>query len=149
MKKFALVALGAATLSFGLPQAALAQSAYPVDPGDYVEVGMISVEDGHALDYANYLAEGYRTSQDFAKAQGWITDYQIWTSVNPRDGEADVYLVTWFPNFADAEEDMRRNQLFLDHMKRTEAQLQAESGKRAEYRRQTGSMLFRVQNWND
>lgn len=149
MNKFALAALGAATLSFGLPQAASAQSAYPVDPGDYVEVGMISVDDGHALDYANYLAASYRTSQDFAKAQGWITDYQIWTSVNPRNGEADVYLVTWFPNFADAEEDMRRNQMFLDHMKRTEAQLQAESGKRAEYRKQMGSMLFRVQNWND
>ena len=146
MKKIALTALAAATFAFAAPAAA--QSAWPVDPGDYVEMGMIKVDDGHGLDYANYLADGWRKAQDFAKAQGWITDYQIWTNVNPRDGEADVYLVTWFPDFADAAEDLRRNDAYLAHMKKTETQLQAESGKRATYRKQMGSMLFRMQKWN-
>jgi hypothetical protein len=148
MKKLGLAALGAVALAFALPQPALAQSEYPVDPAGWVEVGMIKVDDGHNLDYANYLAQGYRKSQDYAKAQGWISDYQIWANTNPREGEADIYLVTWFPSFADAAEDMRRNKLFLAHMKSTEAKLQAESGKRAEYRRQMGSMLFRHLKWN-
>ena len=65
-----------------------------------------------------------------------------------RDGEADIYLVTWFPAFADAAEGLRRNKLFLEHMKSTEAQMQAESGKRATYRKQMGSMLFRQMKWN-
>lgn len=148
MKKLGLAALGAAMLSLAVPQVAIGQSAWPLDPAGWVEIGMIDIEDGHSLEYANYLADGWRKSQDFAKAQGWITDYQIWANNNPRDGEGDLYLVTWFPNFADPAESLRRERLFLDHMKRTEAQLQAESGKRAEYRKQLGSMLFQNLKWN-
>ena len=148
MKNFAFITLGAAALAFALPQAASAQSAYPVDPAGWVEMGMIDIDDGHDLEYANYLAEGWRKSQDYAKSQGWITDYQIWANNNARDGEGDIYLVTWFPAFADSAEGLRREKLFLEHMKRTEAQLQAESGKRATYRKQLGSMLFRELKWN-
>lgn len=143
-----LCAAASAALAFGVPTSASAQSEWPVDPGDYVELSMIKVDDGHALDYANYLSAGWRKAQDFAKQQGWITDYQIWVNQYGRDDEADVYLVTWFPTFADAKEDMRREKLYSDHMKQTAAQMQAASGKRAEYRHLSGSMLFRVQNWN-
>lgn len=148
MKKFGLAALGAVAIALALPQAALAQSAYPLDPDGWVEIGMIEVDDGHALDYANYLAGNYRKAQDYAKAQGWITDYQIWTNNYSRDGEADVYIVTWFPAFADDAEAMQRNQMYLAHMRSTEAQMEAESGKRADYRRQMGSMLLRKHKWN-
>jgi hypothetical protein len=148
MKTLGLAALGAVALAFALPQPAVAQSEYPIDPAGWVEIGMIEIEDGHDLDYANYLAQGWRKSQDYAKAQGWITDYQIWANTNARDGEADIYLVTWFPAFADAAEDLRREKLFLQHMKSTQSKMQAESGKRAEYRRQMGSMLFRDLKWN-
>ena len=148
MTKFSMTVMGAVALALAVPHAAVAQSAYPVDPADYVEMGMIKIDDGHDLEYANYLAQGWRKSQDYAKQQGWISDYQIWANNNARDGEADIYLVTWFPAFADAAEGLRRNKLFLEHMKSTEAQMQAESGKRATYRKQMGSMLFRQLKWN-
>jgi len=148
MKTFGLLcAAAAATLAFAAPQTALAAGEWPVVPGDYVDVGMIKVDDGHALDYANFLADGWRKSQDFAKSQGWIDNYEIWVNQYPREGEANVYLITWFPKFADAAEEMKRNDAYMAYMKKTEAQMQAESGKRAEYRHQIGGMLFQVQKW--
>ncbi len=120
---------------------------WPVVPGEYVEISMIKVDDGHALDYANHLAGQWRKSQDFAKAQGWITGYEILENSNPRADEPDLYLVTRFKAMADPAEAMRRDKAFNDYMKSTSAQMQAESGKRATYRKLMGSMLLRQQVW--
>jgi hypothetical protein len=108
---------------------------------------MIKVDDGHALDYANFLAGQWRKSSDFSKAQGWITDYQIWYNTNPRSGEGDIYLVTWFPKMTTPAEDDAREAAYSKHMAMTEAQMQAGSSQRAEYRKNVGSMMFRVQNF--
>lgn len=141
------VRLAAAALLFATSVPVLAQSAWPTDPAEYVEVGMISVEDGHALDYANHLAGVWRKGQDFAMQQGWITGYEILTNENPREGEPDIYLLTRFTSFADPAEGKRRDAMYLKHMSATTAQMQAESGDRAKYRKQVGSMLLRRQVW--
>lgn len=147
MKKFASALVAAGILAFATPQFAQAQSAYPVERSGYATMGMIKIDDGHSLDYANFLASTFRKGQDYAKSQGWITDYQIWVNANARDGEGDIYLVTWFPEFSTVEEGKKRDKMYLAHMKSTEAQMEAESGKRANYRRQMGSMLFEVMKW--
>jgi hypothetical protein len=146
-KKTLFMAAATAGLAFAMPQAASAQSAWPIVSGDYVEVGMIKVDDGHALDYANFLAGQWRKSSDFSRAQGWITDYQIWYNTNPRSGEGDIYLVTWFPKMSTPAEDDAREAAYSKHMAMTEAQMQAGSAQRAEYRKNVGSMMFRVQNF--
>lgn len=144
----ALAAITLATASFAIAAPALAQAdEYPTVPGDYVEVSMIKIKDGHDLDYANHLAGLWRKGQDYSKAQGWITDYQIWTNSNAREGEADVFLITWFPRIESAEEGQARGKKFREHMQQTIAQAQAQSGKRAEYRTLAGSMLLRNQVW--
>ncbi|PEQ11607.1 hypothetical protein B2G71_15895 [Novosphingobium sp. PC22D] len=145
--KTARILAAAAALAFAAPTTASAQSAWPIDPASYVDVSMITIDDGHSLEYANHLAGMWRSSQDFAKSQGWISDYQIWINEFPRDGEPDVYLVTWFPSFASPEESKKRDAAYLAHAKATEEQLQAASGKRAEYRHLSGSMLFRQYTW--
>ncbi|WP_240504539.1 hypothetical protein [Tsuneonella mangrovi] len=147
MKKFALAAIAGATLAFVAPQAANAQDAWPVEPGDYVEMSMIKVDDGHSLEYATYLADQYRKSQDFAKSQGWIDGYQIWVNQYPREGEPDVYLITWFPHFVDNDEGKARAKAYQDYMKMTVQDMQAGSAKRSEYRHAAGDMLFRVMKW--
>jgi hypothetical protein len=144
--KLGLAAIGAAALSLGLPTAAAAQE-WPIEPGDFVDVSMIDIEDGHSLEYAQHLAGQWRKSSDFAKAQGWITDYQIWTNEYPREGEAEVWLVSWFPNMADKAELLRREKAFNDYMKTTAAAQQAASGKRATYRKLAGSILLRNNSW--
>lgn len=141
-------AIGAAAgLMLAVPQAASAQSEYPFDSGSWVEVTGIHVDDGHGLDYAKHLAGMWRKGQDYAKAQGWISDYQVLVNSYPREGEPDVYLMTWFPAFASAEEGERRDALYRQHMAMTETQMEAASGKRADYRKIGSSMLLRQQTW--
>lgn len=145
MKKLGLIALGAAAWAVAAP--ATAQSEWPVEPGDFVEVSMIDIEDGHSLEYAQHLAGDWRKSSDYAKSQGWTTNYQIWTNEFPRDGEAEIWLVTWFPMMTDKAESLRREKMFNDHMATTAAKQQAASGKRATYRKLAGSMLMRNMTW--
>ena len=139
------LAIAAASLAFAAPVAQAQE--WPLNPGDFVSVSMITVDDGHDLEYANHLAGQWRKSQDYAKAQGWITNYQIWTNEFARDGEADIWLVSWFPTFADPNEVLRREKAFNDYMKTTAAKQEAESGKRATYRKLSGSMLLRNNVW--
>jgi hypothetical protein len=125
----------------------VADDPWPNEPGDYVNVAMIKVDDGHDLHYMQYLAGQYRKSQDFAKAQGWITDYEILINVNPRPGEPDYYLITRFPRFADPAEQKKRDEAYDAHMKLTTAELQAGSAERAKYRTSLGSQLLRALKW--
>jgi hypothetical protein len=145
MKTLGLAALGAVSLAFAAPAAA--QSEWPVEPGDFVEVSMIDIDDGHSLEYAQHLAGEWRKSSDYAKSQGWSTNYQIWTNEFPRAGEAEIWLVTWFPMMADKAEALRREKLFNDYMATTAAKQEAASGKRATYRKLAGSLLMRNQTW--
>ena len=143
-----LAAMAAFALSLAAPAAVMAQATdWPVTSGDYVEVSMITIDDGHALEYLDYLSGTWRKSQDYAKQQGWITGYEIWSNEYPRDGEADIYLVTYTPQLPDAAESARREKQFNEFMAQTVAQMQAASAGRAQYRHLTGSMLMRRQNW--
>lgn len=148
MNNVRLLAAAAALVLFAAPIPVLAQSGdWPVTSGDYVEISMIKIDDGHALEYLDYLAGNWRRSQDYAKQQGWITGYEIWTNEYPREGEADIYLVTFTPNLPDAAEAERRDLQFREFMRQTVAQMEAASAGRAEFRTLAGNMLMRRQNW--
>lgn len=136
----ALLAASAA-LAFSMP--AMAQSDWPMTEGDWVEIGMISVKDGHNLDYANWLASKWKANQDFAKSKGWIDSYEVMYNAYPREGEPDIYLITRFKQFATPAESDAREKAYLDFMKTSTAELQSQSGNRAEYRTQMGAMLLR------
>lgn len=147
MNKTGILALGVAAMAMAAPSGAAAQSEWPIEPGDFVEVSMIDIEDGHSLEYAQHLAGQWRKSSDYAKSQGWTTNYQIWTNEFPRDGEPEIWLVTWFPKMADKAEALQREKMFNDYMKTTAAAQQAASGQRASYRKLAGSMLMRNNTW--
>lgn len=148
MKLFQSAAFAAMVLAFATPAAVQAQ-AYPVVAGDYVSVSMISVDDGHDLDYVNHLAGMWRKGQDFAVKQGWITGYEILTNENKRPGEPDFYLITRFAKFADPAEEDKREAAYNAFMQTTTAQMQAASGERSKYRTQMGSMLLRSWKWRN
>lgn len=134
-------AVSAALLVIATPAAA--QDEFPMEAGEWVEMGAISVEDGHGLDYANHLAANWRQAQEFAKSQGWITDYEVLINEFPRHGEPNVYLITRFEQFETPQQAEERGRQYRQHMQRTIAQLEGESGDRAEYRTRMGSMLLR------
>lgn len=142
MSKLLKAAVLAATLSCAFAGPAAAQN-YPFTPGDYTEVSMIDISDGGGLQYATYLANEWRKSQEFAKSKGWITSYAVFNNVNSRPGEPDLYLTVTFPDLPNAAEDEKRDAAYRDYMKRTDAQLVAESGDRAKYRTVMGSFLLR------
>ena len=143
MKLVHRAAILAATLSLALTAPAIAQDAYPMDQGDFVEISAIQIDDGHGLDYANHLAGQWRRGQEFAKSQGWITSYEVFANVHPRKGEPDIYLMVRSPRLADAVEDVKRDAAYRAYMQRTIAQMQAESGDRAKFRKLAGSQLLR------
>lgn len=136
-------AIAAASLCLAFAAPVLAQDANPLTDGDYVEISAIQIDDGHGLDYAQHIAGMWRKGQEFAKSQGWITSYEVMGNMYPRKGEPDVYLIVRFPSFASVAENEKRDAAYRAHMQRTTAQLEAESGDRAKYRKLSGSMLLR------
>ena len=91
----------------------------------------------------DWLMKVWADNQAFAKSQGWILDYHILDSVNPRDGEPDLILITRFADFPSAQEIDRRNAIMNERMKQDDHSADAASGKRNEMRRQMGSVLYR------
>lgn len=148
MKSLRFAAMAAVALACAAPVAVSAQQ-YPVVPGDYVSVSMISVDDGHDLEYINHLAGMWRKGQDFALKQGWITGYEILTNEFKRAGEPDYYLITRFAKFADPAEEQKREDAYTAYMATTNTQLQAASADRAKYRHQMGSTLMRSWKWRN
>lgn len=139
MRKSMLVALGAAMMVASVPAAA---QDFPLKPGEYWEIAAVDVEDGQGITYANWLATEWRRFNEYSKSQGWITDYKILVNVHNRKDEGDFFLVTKYASLPDAAEIERRDAAFRAQMKRTDAQLSAESGQRAQYRHVLGSMLL-------
>ena len=139
--KSALAAMTIA-LAASASTSALAQD-YPLKAGEFVRMTGIDVEDGEGtLKYAEWLAGEWTRFQDYAKSQGWITDYGIYANVHARAGEPDLYLVVTFADIPDAAEQERRDKAF-DEWSRTTIQQQATaSGNRAQYRTVVSSMML-------
>lgn len=97
----------AACFSFAFATPSIAQDAYPMDMGDFVEISAIQIDDGHTVEYLNHVVGLWRRGQDFAKSQGWISSYEVMTNVHPRKGEPDIYLVVRSPRMADAAEELK------------------------------------------
>lgn len=142
MKNLMMATAMLVAVPMAMPTVAMAQE-FPLVAGDYAEVGGIFVKDGATLKYAMHIAGDWKKNQDFAKSQGWITDYKVYVNENPREGEPNIYLMTMFTSLPDAAEGERRQKAYDAWAKTTEAQRDAASGNRAEYRTIKSSMLLR------
>jgi hypothetical protein len=134
-----------AAAAFGLALAtpAIAQN-FPLIGGDYVEVTGVSIDDGHNFDYAQFLAGYWRAQEEYSKSQGWSTSFEILSNVDKRKGEPDLYLVRRFKNIADGPEGERRSAMIREHVKQSDAQMEAASGDRAKYRHIDSTQLLQV-----
>ena len=144
MRTLRLAAIAAVTLAFAAPLPAFAQNNDPFVGGDYVLVTGVSIDDGHYLDYANFLSGFYKAQEDFAIKQGWQTNWEVLANVNGRKGEPDLYLVRRFKSMPDSAEGERRAKMIRDQVKMDDAQMQAASGDRAKFRHVDGSQLLQV-----
>ena len=117
------------------------QSSYKLGP--LWSAGRIDVEDGQYENYMDWLMKVWESNQAFAKSQGWILNYHILDSVNPRDGEPDLILITSFADYPSPAEIERRNEIMNKRMNQDDHSADAASGQRNKMRRQMGSVLYR------
>ena len=144
---FTALAIGASVLGLGLGLGlavpAAAQDA-PIGFGDYVEITSVTIDDGHFVDYAAFLSSKWKAQEEFAKAHGWITGYEILANAFKRAGEPDLYLVTRYRSLPDAAEMTKRDAIMKAQVKMDDTQMDADSASRAKYRHVTGSELLQV-----
>lgn len=133
--------IGAALLAAAASPAFAQQSSYKLGP--LWSAGRIDVEDGQYENYMDWLMKVWESNQAFAKSQGWILDYHILDSVNPRDGEPDLILITSFADMPSVAEIERRNAIMNERLKQDDHSADAASGQRTKMRRQMGSVLYR------
>ena len=135
-----------AVLTLGVSALAMSGSAladeWPFVPGDYWEVTGIDIQDGGGFKYAKWLATEWRKNLEFSKSKGWIKDYKIFANAYPRAGEPDLYLVRIVDSVVSGAEGEKRQAEYREWQKKTIAQMDAESGNRAEYREVMGTDLL-------
>ena len=140
----AVLVLAAAAAVASAPAAA---QEWPLVWGDYWEVTGIDIKDGGGLKYSQWLATEWKENQEYAKSKGWIKDYMILGNVYGRAGEADMYLITIRESIVSGAEGNKRNDEYMAWRKKSVAQMQAESGNRAEFREVLSSSLLQELNF--
>ena len=131
-KMMTALVLGAAAALTSI--GAMAQDKYPLVLGDYWEVTGVKLKDGGGLKYAEFIASEWKQDGEFAKSKGWIKDYKIFSNVYARAGEPDIYLVTISESLVSGAENEKRGDEYQAWKKKTIAQMESESGNRAEFR---------------
>ena len=139
MRKLMLGVVGAATMLVSIPAAA---QDLPLVGGDYWDVTSVKIDDGHFGDYADFLAGQFRKNNEFAKSKGWIKAYYIFSNVNNRADEPDLYLVTVSDHVATPTEQIARTKEINAAMSTNDRKELAGSGQRATYRHITADMLL-------
>ena len=140
IRKFLFIlALGVSAMS--MTANAFAQE-WPLVGGDYWSITGIHIEDGGGLKYANWLASEWKKNAEFAKSKGWIKDYTLFENVFARAGEPDLYLVRVFEYLPSGAEGEKRYAEYMEWQKKSEEQMELESGNRAEYREVMSSSLL-------
>ena len=145
MRKFLIGAAVLAAAVWSLP--ALAQD-LPLVGGDYWDVTSVRVDDGHFADYADFLAGQFRKSNEYAKSKGWIKAYYIFSNVNPRKDEPDLYLVTVSDRIPTPAESIARNKELNAYLATDDRKQIAGSGQRATYRHIDADTLLQQMNWS-
>ena len=139
MKKLIIGIAGLAM--FATTPAFAQQSSYKLGP--LWTAARIDVEDGQYENYMDYITKVWVPNQEFAKSQGWITDFYILDNFNSRDGEPDIILITRYNDFPSAAEVDRRSAMINERMKQDDHSADVASGQRAKMRRLMGSIMYR------
>ena len=137
-----LLIMGAALAAAASSMPALAQQS-AMKPGALWTAARIEVHDGQMQNYLDFLAKTWSANQEYAKSQGWLLDYYVLQSINPRDGEPNIILITRYNDFPSAAEIERRTALINQRMQQDDHSAAAASGQRNSMRKQMGSVLYR------
>lgn len=116
-----------------MPMRAMADE-WPMVQGDFWEVTGVHLKDGGALTYTNFLATEWAADAEFAKSKGWIKAYMVLGNAYTRKGEPDLYLITISERLPSGPEGEKRSDEYMAWKKKSQAQMQKDSGNRLEVR---------------
>jgi hypothetical protein len=139
--KSGLLALVFTVMAVAMPVQAFADE-WPLAAGDFWEITGVHIKDGGALAYTSFIASEWKADQEYAKSKGWIKSYTVLSNVHARKGEPDLYLVIISERLASGPEGEKRDAEYTAWKKKTQAQLQKESGNRLEIRELGSSTLL-------
>ena len=116
----------------------------PYTEGPVTVVTSVKVMDGQYENYMKYLASTWRATMVASKEAGIVLDYRVFNASPRRADDADLYLVTTYPNMA-AMDGMneKMDPIFARTMKLDLAQREQAAGKRTVMRTILGSELLR------
>lgn len=134
--------LGAAALAMVVATPAASQQS-SMKGGPLWTAARIDVEDGQMERYMDYLTKTWMANQEYAKSQGWLLDYHVLQSINPRDGEPNIILITSYNDFPSAAEAERRDNILNQRMQLDDHSADAASGQRRAMRKLMGSVMYR------
>lgn len=140
MRSTILAALGAAAVLVASSAAAQKSS---VKPGPLWTAARVYVQDGQMENYMDYITKTWMDIQAYSKSQGWLMDYWVLQSVNPRDNEPNIILLTRYKDFPSAAEIERRDELINKRLQQDDHAADAASGQRGSMRKLMGSVMYR------
>ena len=70
------------------------------DNGPVWSVQNIQTKDGHYDDYMRFVTTKWKAQEEALKKAGYILDYKVFVTIDPRDNEPDIALVSIFKNMA-------------------------------------------------
>jgi hypothetical protein len=135
-----LIGVAALAVIAATPAAAQQSS---MKPGPMWTSARIYVEDGQMENYMDYLTKTWMANQAYAKSQGWLLEYHVLQSVNPRDGEPNIVLITQYNDYPSAAESERRDAIINQRMALDDHAQASASGDRTKMRKLMGSALYR------
>ena len=98
-KLFAVLSL-AVIASFGSTSALAQDNTRGWEQGHVVQVTEVHTKDGMFNAYINDLNNVWRKFLEAQKEDGLVVSYGMYSNVNPREGEPDLYLTVTYKNWA-------------------------------------------------
>lgn len=116
----------------------------PYADGPVIVVNAIKIVDGQFENYMAYLNGTWRKVQEASKEAGLVTEYHVYSATAHNPNEADLYLVTTYPNMAAFDGiDEKMDPIMAQVTKLNYKQADEASGKRTVMRTLLGQELLR------
>ena len=116
----------------------------PCEGGTVIVVTAVKVMDGQFENYMEYLNGTWRKSMGASKETGLVADYRVYSAQAHDADEADLYLVTTYPNMAAFDGiDAKMDPIMAKVTRMNYRQVDEASGKRTVMRTILGSQMMR------
>ena len=116
----------------------------PYTDGPVIIVSAVKVVDGQFENYMAFLNGTWRQAMQASKDAGIVSDFHVYSAQAHNPNEADLYLVTTYPNMAAFDDiDAKMDPIMAKVTKMNYKQADEASGKRTPMRTLLGSEMLR------